>query len=263
MSDAPFQVEVLADATAVARRAGEYVARRADEAVRQRGRFTIALSGGSTPRTLYELLASPAAAALGPALAWERLEVFWGDERYVPSDHPDSNYRMTREAMLGRVPIPHDHVHPIPTDLADPQDAAASYEQTLRRVFQLTEGGLPRFDLVLLGLGPDAHTASLFPGSAALQDQGRLVVANWIEKFHSFRITMTAPVLNHAACVLFLVSGSEKTVALREVWYGPRDPQHFPAQLIHPESGELVWLIDRAAQDGLPVPAEQQSTTKA
>jgi 6-phosphogluconolactonase len=253
MATHPLSVEVLADPAAVARQAAVWFLRLADEAVRGRGRFTVALSGGSTPRALYELLARPDAGALGPPAAWDRIHLFWGDERYVPPDHADSNYRMTREALLGRVPIPAENVHPIPTHHADPAEAAAAYEATLRSAFGVAQGW-PRFDLVLLGLGPDAHTASLFPGTAALREVDRLVTANWVPKFKSYRITLTYPTLNNAACIQFLVSGAEKTEALRQVWHGPRDLEQFPAQGILPDNGRLVWLLDRAAVDGVPLP---------
>src|SRR5262249_2394823 len=153
-----------------------------------------------TPRALYELLAGPEAAALGPPAAWDRIHFFWGDERYVPPDHADSNYRMTREALLSRVPVPGENVHPIPTHHADPAEAAAACEATLRSAFGVPQGW-PRFDLVLLGLGPDAHTASLFPHTAALREIGSLVTANWVPKFKSYRITLTYPTLNDAACI--------------------------------------------------------------
>jgi 6-phosphogluconolactonase len=249
----PFTVEVLADPAAVCREAARRFLSLADKAARLRGRFTAALSGGSTPRALYELLASPETSSLGPPAAWDRVHVFWGDERYVPPDHPDSNYRMAREALLSRVPIPPDQVHPIPTGPADPAEAAAAYEATLRSALGVPDGW-PRFDLVLLGLGPDAHTASLFPGSAALHDAEHLVAANWVKQFLAYRITLTYPVINHAACVLFLVCGGEKTAALRAVWHGPRDLERFPAQGVLPDGGQLVWLVDRAALDGVPVP---------
>jgi 6-phosphogluconolactonase len=249
----PLSIEVLPDAAAVAAQAGVWFLRLADEAVRARGRFTVALSGGSTPRALYQLLAGPDAAALGPPAAWDRIHLFWGDERYVPPDHPDSNYRMTREALLDRVPVPAANVHPIPTHFPDPAEAATVYEATLRTAFGVPEGW-PRFDLVLLGLGPDAHTASLFPGTAALRDVEHLVTANWVPKFTSYRITLTYPTLNNGACVQFLVSGAEKKDALRAVWHGPRDLEQFPAQGILPDNGRLVWLVDRAAVDDVPLP---------
>jgi 6-phosphogluconolactonase len=253
MTAHPLSVEVLADPAVVARQAAVWFLRLADEAVRRQGRFTVALSGGSTPRALYEVLAGPDAGALGPSVAWDRVHLFWGDERYVPPDDPDSNYRMARAALLGRVPVPPEQVHPIPTNYPDPAEAAAVYEATLRSVFGIPQGW-PRFDLVLLGLGPDAHTASLFPGTAALREVGALVTANWVPKFKAYRITLTYPALNHAACVQFLVCGGEKTDALRAVWHGPRDLERFPAQGILPDSGRLVWLVDRAAVADVPLP---------
>jgi 6-phosphogluconolactonase len=177
--------------------------------------------------------------------AWERINFFWGDERHVPPDHAESNYRMTHEALLAKAPVRAANIHRIKGEYLDPQSAAAEYEGVLRKSFGLSSTELPRFDLVLLGLGPDGHTASLFPGTAALAERERLVVANWVEKFNAFRITMTLPVLNNAASVIFLVSGEGKATVLREVLEGGRD--RFPSQLIRPADGTLLWLVDAAA----------------
>ena len=186
-------------------------------------------------------------ATLRTAVPWGQTQVFWGDERHVPPGHADSNYRMANEAMLSRAPIPSTKVHRIKSELPNASHAANEYEQTLRNCFHLASGQLPRFDLVLLGMGPDGHTASLFPGTAALQERRRLVVANWVEKFASYRITLTLPVLNNAACVIFLVSGEEKAQTLLAVLAEEAPSAPLPARLIRPTQGRLIWLVDRAA----------------
>ena len=223
--------------------AAEFIAL-AEDAIRDHGRFAVALSGGSTPRGLYSLLASEVV----PRLPWDKIYAFWGDERHVPPDHPDSNYRMAREALLAKVAIPSENVFRIEAETKDADAAAKSYEETLKRFFGLQSGQLPRFDLILLGLGPDGHTASLFPGSAALAETTRLVMANWVEKFKTFRITFTYPVLNSAASVMFLVSGADKSAAVRDVLKGKGD---LPAGRVRPENGRVMWLLDRAAASSL------------
>ncbi|MFZ0285828.1 MAG: 6-phosphogluconolactonase [Terriglobales bacterium] len=210
-------------------------------AVAQRGRFTVALSGGSTPKSLYQLLASGAF----PKLPWDKTCFFFGDERHVPPNDPESNYRMANEAMLSKAPVPAANVFRIPAEMQDAAAVASAYEQTLRTFFRLAPGEFPRFDLILLGLGPDGHTASLFPGSAALRESRKLVVANWVEKFKTYRITFTYPVLNHAARVMFLASGTDKAAILREVLENPR--ANLPSQKVRPVNGSLAWMVDRAA----------------
>ncbi|MHB8216837.1 MAG: 6-phosphogluconolactonase [Candidatus Sulfotelmatobacter sp.] len=227
--------------------AGEEVIRVATEAVAQRGRFTIALSGGSTPRNLYTLIAANASASL----PWGQVFFFWGDERHVPPDDPDSNYRMAREALLSKIPIPPANVFPVPAENPDAAAAAEAYEQTVKKFFALREGELPRFDLILLGMGPDGHTASLFPETAALQEKSRLVVANWVDKLKASRITFTLPVLNAARCVAFLVSGVDKAAVLHEVLEGNALPEKYPSKLVQPSNGKLIWFVDRAAASQL------------
>lgn len=217
-------------------------------AIEQSGKFTVALSGGSTPRNLYSLLAST------PAIPWDRICFFWGDERHVPPDHPDSNYRMTHQALLSRVSVRPENVFRIPAEEPDAALAAARYEQQVRDFFVLAPGQFPRFDLMLLGIGPDGHTASLFPDTAALKENTRLVVANHVKKFNTDRITMTFPVLDHAACVMFLVNGEDKALALKEALGD--DPGSLPAARVCPVDGSLVWLVDREAASWLP--ADQQ-----
>jgi 6-phosphogluconolactonase len=239
------EIRILADAAELSRAAAAEFARLAGEAVRAGGRFTVALAGGSTPRDAYTLLAEDP--SLRNQIPWDRTHCFWGDERPVPPDHPESNYCMAGEAMLSKVPIPQENVHRIRGESRDTARAAQEYERTLRDFFQLPKEEFPRFDLVLLGLGPDAHTASLFPGTRALRERRRLAVSNWVEQLDTERITLTPPVLNGAACVIFLVSGEEKATALKAVLEGKPDPDRLPAQMIRPERGALIWLVDRAA----------------
>jgi 6-phosphogluconolactonase len=223
--------------------AADEVIRAATGAVAERGRFTIALSGGSTPKSMYTLIAANASATL----PWDQMFFFWGDERHVPPDNPDSNYLMAKEALLSKVAIPPANVFRVPTENPDAAAAAADYEQTLRKFFALAPGEFPRFDLILLGLGPDGHTASLFPETAALQEKTRLVVANWVEKLKTSRITLTLPVLNASRCVEFLVSGTEKAAVLHEVLEGDAPAEKYPSKLVRPSEGKLIWFIDRAA----------------
>jgi 6-phosphogluconolactonase len=211
------------------------------------GRFAVALSGGSTPRALYALLAS---AEFQPQIPWPRVHFFWGDERAVPPDHPDSNYRMAFEALLSKAPVPAENIHRIESELA-PEEAAARYEKSLRDFFALEDSAWPVFDLILLGLGDDGHTASLFPGSAALAETRRLVVAVYVEKLKTHRITLTLPVLNRAANIFFLVAGSSKAAIVADVLQKKTGPATLPAQRIDPPGGRLVWFIDAAASSAL------------
>jgi 6-phosphogluconolactonase len=227
--------------------AAEEVIRVATQAIAQRGRFTVALSGGSTPRNLYTLIAANASTTL----PWAQMFFFWGDERHVPPDHPDSNYRMTNEALLSKAPIPAANIFRVPTENPDASAVAEAYEQTLRKFFDVAPGQFPRFDLILLGLGPDGHTASLFPETAALQENSRLVVANWVEKLKTSRITFTLPVLNATRCAAFLVSGTDKAVVLREVLEGSAPGDKYPSKLVKPRDGRLIWFVDRAAASEL------------
>ena len=242
------EVRVQDDAAGVARAAADVFVDAAQRAVQERGRFFVALSGGSTPRALYQLLAAP---PYHDQVDWSRTWVFWGDERCVPPESEESNYRMAREALLFHVPVPAHQVFRMRGELADVDAAAALYEMDLRRAFALAPGALPRFDLVLLGLGPDGHTASLFPHTAALQVRDRFVTANRVDKLNAHRLTLTAPVLNAAALVVFLVAGADKTPALTAVLDGARQPDEYPAQLIAPRDGQLIWLVDRAAAANL------------
>ncbi|MBZ5598216.1 MAG: 6-phosphogluconolactonase [Acidobacteriia bacterium] len=234
--------------------ATEFV-RLANEAVRARGRFCVALSGGSTPKSLFSLLASGSV----PSIPWDKICFFFGDERHVPPDHPDSNYRMADEAMLSKVPLRPENVFRVRGEEKDAAVAAQAYEQVLVTFFRLKPAEFPRFDLILLGMGPDGHTASLFPGSPALQERDRLVVSNWVEKFKTDRITMTFPVINHAAFIMFMVSGPDKAQPLHEVLENPASD--LPSRKIQPLDGSLLWLVDRAAAAALSAQAREKART--
>lgn len=236
-------LRVLESLDAVARTAAQWVHDRAWAAVNARGRFTLALSGGTTPRALYRRMAD------APRLPWNRMVFCFGDERNVAPDHPESNARMAREALTGQPFVNQTSVYRMKGELpAD--EAAADYEQTLRTLFPGT-ATFPSFDLVLLGLGPDGHTASLFPHTAAVTERSRWVVANYVEKLRANRITLTFPVLNAGSEVLFLVAGEDKAWALREVLRGNAPIAEIPARGIVPTSGRLTFLVDRAAATGL------------
>src|ERR1051326_4103920 len=232
--------EIFANSQELARGAAEYFVARSDEAVALKGFFTVALSGASPPQALYQLLAD-ADEPFHAQVPWSRTHFFWSDERHVPPDHPDSNYRMAHKAMLSRVPVPESNIHRIHSENPDANAAANEYEQTL---LQLTKQTLLPLDLILLGLGPDGHTASIFPGSEVLHETKRLIAAPWVEKFNSYRITMTLPLLNSGAVVLFLVSGAEKAGIVKEVLEGPKK---YPAQFVQPTQGQLLWMLDKDA----------------
>jgi 6-phosphogluconolactonase len=178
---------------------------------------------------------------------WSKMEIFFGDERHVPPDNAESNFRMAREAMLAKAPLDAKQVHRIQGEMANAADAAEEYEKELRVSFRLEAGQLPCFDLVFLGMGPEGHTASLFPGTKALGEERRLVVRNWVSKLYTDRITLTPPVLNNAARVIFLVHGGEKAAALKAVLEGPYEPEQLPAQMIQPKKGRVLWLVDPPA----------------
>jgi 6-phosphogluconolactonase len=226
----------------VATRAAALFVSQAVQAIADRGRFRVVLSGGSTPRRAYELLTSP---RWSSKIRWEAVEVFWGDERYVSAEDADSNYRMAREAFLERVPLPEANIHPVPTGI-EPAEAAAAYEETIRATFAATTD-IPRFDLIFLGLGANGHTASLFPASPLLRETSRLVAADYVQELDGWRVTMTAPLLNRGRTIAFLVTGQDKAGVLREVVRGPYVPEVLPAQLIRPEDAELLWIADTGA----------------
>jgi 6-phosphogluconolactonase len=239
------ELQILETPTALYQAGAAEFAAAAGRAVQDHGCFYVALSGGSTPRGLFSLLASDFA----PRIPWRNLYFFWGDERHVPPDNPESNYRMARETLLTRVPVLPEHVFRIHAEEENADAAARAYEETLRTVFALRPGEIPRFDLVLLGIGTEGHTASLFPDSPALNETQRLVVANRVDKLNTDRITFTYPLLNNAAQVMFLVSGSDKAEILRLILQDAN--ANLPAQRIRPHNGKLLWLADRNAASRL------------
>jgi 6-phosphogluconolactonase len=233
-------------------------ASRVEKAVASRGIARIAVSGGSTPQATFKLLADPAQ-PFGATVPWDKLQLFWVDERCVPPDSPESNYGVCRDLLLSKVPIPQSNVFRMEGEL-DPDEAASRYESTLRNVMRLEGAESPAFDLVILGMGPDGHTASLFPHTDALNELGRLVVANHVAQKDTWRITLTWPVINQAAEVAFEVEGSGKTDIVAEVLTGPRDPERLPSQLIRPANGKLLFLLDEDGAQKLP-PANTVSQT--
>lgn len=241
------ELRVFPDHEALSRAAADTFLSAAADAIRDRRLFTVALAGGNTPRRTYEIIAQIWRAAPGGPLDWSRVHPFWGDERHVQPDHPDSNFRMADEVLIRHVPIPPGNVRPIPSALPDAGEAADRYQKELRDFFPLHAAELPRFDLILLGMGVDGHVASLFPGSAALEIRDRLVAASWVERLQSWRITLTLPVLNHAANLLVMVAGREKSETLRRVIEGPHTPPLLPAERLKPDSGTLLWLADEEA----------------
>jgi 6-phosphogluconolactonase len=243
MTNGAHDVVVLPSVAALMEAAAERLVTRAAEAIGTSGRFTVALAGGSTPKGLYQLLATPRYA---PRIDWARVHVFWGDERCVPPDDPASNYRMARETLLDHVPVPPSNVHRIHGE-DPPTAAAAAHEQELRRVFSTREGPPgASFDLVLLGMGDNGHTASLFPGLTAVHERARWVVAEHVAEVSMWRVTLTPPVINAASDVVFLVSGPGKAAMLQRVLEGPRQPDVLPAQAIIPRGG-ATWFVDAVA----------------
>ena len=249
---ARLKVEYFAepDAAALAVRAARHFVEVAEQAAVARGRARIAISGGSTPKAAFGLLAD-AGQPWRTRMPWEKLEIFWVDERCVPPDHAESNYRMTREALLDHVPLTAAQIHRMEGEL-EPEVAAARYEAELRNSFRLEGAETPRFDLIALGMGPDGHTASLFPHTEALNETARLVTANHVPQMNTWRITLTWPVINQGASVFFLIGGADKAQILNEVMTGPRDTERLPSQLIRPASGILTLILDNAAAALLP-----------
>ena len=245
------RIQIAADAKELSRAAADAIVAHIKETLETSHAYSIVLSGGSTPIRLYRLLAEDS--RLRGQVPWERVHFFWGDERHVPPDHPDSNYQLAFEALLSKIPIPLSNIHRMHGEETDAAKAAEDYAREIRHFFSIANGEVPRFNCVLLGLGADGHTASLFPGSAALAEQKRLVAANWVEKLNSFRITLTVPTLNNADLILFLVSGSGKAEALKAVLEGSRAPDQYPARRILPRHGKQLWLLDTEAAKHLAV----------
>ncbi|WP_414622228.1 6-phosphogluconolactonase [Calothrix sp. CCY 0018] len=231
------KVEVLADKKALVERALSLILSKVEPCIQQRGRFTIALSGGSTPKPLYEALGKQ-------QLPWDKIHVLWGDERYVAADHADSNQLMARTAWLDKVDIPAENIHAMPTDAPNPSEAVALYEQDLQKLFDAKKGEFPAIDVILLGMGDDAHTASLFPNTEALKVTDKLVTVG--NKDSSVRLTFTYPFINAAECVIFLVAGENKRPALAQVFAPEASVTTYPSRLIQPQK-ELWWLLDEAA----------------
>ena len=245
-------IRVLSDLEALSQAAAALFAELAKEAVHDRGRFSVALSGGNTPRRLYEILAN---APYLKKIEWQVVHIFWSDERCVPPDDARSNFRMARETLLDRVALPAENIHAIQGDLP-PAEAAGRYEAELRKFF----GDLqPTLDLILLGMGDNAHTASLFPHTAVLEEKKRWVAEVYVAEQTMFRVTFTPPFVNQARQVIFLVSGVDKAVALQNVLEGAYQPQEYPAQLIRPNGAHPIWMVDRAAGNKLAVPFEEDS----
>ena len=244
------RLRILATADEAAIAAADEVRARAIAATDAHGRFTVALSGGSTPVRMYRALRRPGMPAGGPVVPWAKTHVFWGDERTVAPNHPDSNFGSAQRALLSQVQVPTEQTHRMRGE-DDPERAAEAYADTLRRAFKLTANGIPRFDVILLGLGPDGHTASLFPEGEAVAETERLVAAPWVAAVGAFRLTLTPVVLNHARNVVFLVAGAEKADALRAVFEDPIDVVRCPAQVVRPTDGDVLWVVDRPAAANL------------
>ncbi|MBA2501897.1 MAG: 6-phosphogluconolactonase [Pyrinomonadaceae bacterium] len=240
------EIRIYKDAEALSADAAEEFIRCAKESIAARGRFAVALAGGGTPRALYSLLASP---DKRDRVDWTRTHIFWGDERCVSPTSEDSNYRTAHDALLSKVSMRPQNIHRIEAERADVDKAARDYEIQLQMFFGLTDGDAPHFDLILLGMGRDGHTASLFPGSDTLEERHRLAVVTWNAGQQMRRITLTLPVLNNARVCIFLVSGKDKAETLREVLQAQTTniAATFPAQLVKPERGRLVLLVDEAA----------------
>jgi 6-phosphogluconolactonase len=249
------EVTYFVDASleAVNRRAAQFFADGIRSSAAARGKARIAISGGNTPKHTFELLANPSE-PFREQIPWNRLELYWVDERCVPPDHPDSNFRMTREAMLDQVPLDKSQIFRIQGELA-PDEAAAKYEFDIRRSFRLEGAELPVFDVLWLGMGPDGHTASLFPHTEGLHEMMRIAIANHVLQKETWRVTLTSPVINRARDVFFLIEGADKVDALKAVFLGPYNPETYPSQLIRPASHRVTLLLDSAAAAALPPPA--------
>lgn len=239
-------VTVCANLEELSRHAAETFLALATEAIQARGQFTVCLSGGSTPRQTYALLAEEPFLSSVP---WEAVHIFWGDERVVPLDQPDNHFRMTTDILFSRVPLPPENIHRMRVEIDQPSEAAADYEAMIKSFFKLEPGELPRFDLIILGMGADAHMASLFPGTSALNDE-RWVADNFVPKLKMFRLTLTLSVLNNARNIMFLVSGVSKADALLAVQTHSMRSD-LPASLLRPTDGRVHWVVDEEAASKL------------
>jgi len=239
------EIRILADGAAIAKRAAREFVQAAASAVREKNAFNVALAGGSTPKALYSLLVNDP--ALRSQIPWDKIHLFFGDERHVAPDHPDSNFRMATEAMISKSPLKPEQVTRIKGEYPGTQQAALEYEEALREYFKLKAGEYPRFDLIFAGMGNQGHTLSLFPGTKALHADGRIAVRNWIGKLCTERITLTAPAACNAAEIIFMVTGADKACALKSVLEGSYEPDQLPAQLLQAQNRKLVWVVDAAA----------------
>jgi 6-phosphogluconolactonase len=239
------EIRILSDGAAIARRAAQEFVQAGASAVREKGTFDVVLAGGSTPKALYNLLATDP--SLRSQVPWDKTHLYFGDERHVGPEHPDSNFRMARESMISKVPLKPEQVTRIKGEYPDAEQGALEYEKALRENFKLKDGEYPRFDLLLVGMGNEGHTLSLFPGTKALHANGRVVMRNWVGKLYTERITLTVLGASNAARILFMVTGADKALALKAVLEGPYEPEQLPAQFLQPRDGKLLWLVDTAA----------------
>jgi 6-phosphogluconolactonase len=238
------ELRVLDSGEAVAHAAAHLFVRYAGAAQAARGAFRVALSGGSTPKLLYRLLASP---EFRGQVDWGNIDFAFGDERWVPHDHPDSNYKLAQDELFSKVPVDPERIFPMPTEDLAPEEAAVRYAETLSRIFDIQMGEIPSFDLLFLGMGDDGHTASCFPDTEAVREAERVVVANFVPKLGSYRLTITPPVMQSAEHVVVMVAGEGKAPALREVLEGDYNPDVYPSQLLRKCTGKVIWLVDKAA----------------
>lgn len=236
------QVVIYPDTSTLSQEAAQYIVRLANEAIVSHGRFSIALSGGTTPKVLYGLLATE---PYRDQIDWSQVEIFWSDERCVPPDSSDSNYQLAQEVLLSKIPISTNQIHRMPADKPDRDAASLEYTQEMQRIFGTD--GIPSFDLLQLGMGPEGHTASLFPHQPSLQEQQRLVMPVNVPKPPPPRLTFTPPLLNAAKHVLFLVTGADKADAVQAVLESAYQPEEYPAQIVRPPHGEVTWMLDTAA----------------
>jgi 6-phosphogluconolactonase len=240
------EVVLLPDGAAITKRAADEFLKAVNEAIAEKDSFIVALAGGSTPKALYTMLVGDP--AYSSKIPWAKLRFFFGDERHVPPDNSESNFHMASQTLFSKGLIKQEQISRIMGEYADTEKAALEYEQVLRAYFKLKDGEYPRFDLVLLGMGEEGHTLSLFPGTKALQPPAnRIVVRNWVGKLYTERITLTAAAANQARRVIFSVSRADKALALKAVLEGPYEPEQLPAQFIQPVNGKLLWLVDKDA----------------
>jgi 6-phosphogluconolactonase len=239
------EVVLLPDAAAITRRAADEFLNAVNEGIAEKDSFTVALAGGSTPKALYTTLTSDP--SYSQKIPWAKLHFFFGDERHAPPDSNESNFHMANETLFSKGLIKQEQIVRIKGEYADTEKAALEYEQALRAYFKLKDGEYPRFDLVLLGMGEEGHTLSLFPGTKALHASNRIVVRNWVGKLYTERITLTVAAANQAKRVMFSVTRGDKALALKAVLEGPYEPEQLPAQFIQPVNGKLLWLVDKDA----------------